>query len=146
MSTGDCKTLKRNLGGISKDYIRERGHEAFPIVSLLWKRIMFDFSTMILTKMENRKNELSKQLLFYYANSEMFPNRTKTEDVLRFDSTSSMERHLEKCKKSALILSNQDAILLYITFKVKKKPVYYGKNDSLWGYISYGYFARHLLH
>lgn len=148
LSNGEQDALKQNLG-VEQTYTQENGHEAFPVVSKLWRRVMLSLSYSYWGSLVNMKSKLSKDLWLYFNHSKMFPAEIENRDSPDYGRTSSVaiENHMENCEKSAVIVSNEEAILLYSNLKVKKKPAYFGKNliqETLMGYKFRGYFPPNI--
>ncbi len=79
----------------------------------------------------------------------MFPADAKNTSLQEYGKTSrqAIGSHMEKCDKSAVILSNEDAILSYNNLKVRNKPAYFGENviqETLMGYKFCGYFPPNI--
>lgn len=143
--------LKRQSNmSTGNSYFRWNGHEAFPIVSELWRAVTSSLSTAKYKKMSLLGNHLTKKSWYYLNNSEMMPLKKKNSG--KYVTGESLEQmlsmHIGKCNKSAMILPDEMALQLFAILKAVKQPVFFGKDiihEKLSGYRYYGYFPENII-
>ncbi len=90
------------------------------------------------------KNKMSKRMWWYMENSEI-PDLNYTSGMTLPDIGNSLDAHLSKCNKSALIHSEITVVEEFAEHKAQNQPVYIGKeiiSESFDGYMVAGRFAK----
>ncbi len=134
---GQIVTLLKQHGSII-------AHEAVPVVSELCFVIMQqlrpsrrDGSKLSLLFL---KDEVSQQMWKYINHSRMLPDFGQDD----YENISTiLNIHMNRCNKSAMIISRQKATKLHKILKSLGKPSYLGKDtifETFWGYQFKGYF------
>lgn len=86
----------------------------------------------------------------YMNNADLFPNwKTITENGNNTKNTNHLVNpHLYECKKSAVILDKNLALVVFANFTKMDKPVFYGKDiihETFEGYHFFGHFPKEVL-
>lgn len=121
------------------------GHEAFPVVSQV-RDFLYRKASRILGYREKFKlMEVPSHFQVYWNNSKLFPHWTYIEDT---DNVTEliyklMIPHLQPCKTSAVITTENIAHVLYHNLAMAKKPVYLAQ-DSVVEYFE-GYRMNSLI-
>lgn len=96
------------------------------------------------------QNQLGNNTWNFLQNSKIFPAWNEENGALGYWESMSqiLGFHMGQCNKSAMILSNPDAIRLYTVLSMREKPVYFGKDiidESILGYRYFGLFPTKLI-
>lgn len=141
----NLNTISTNYGFSRKgqNYTQTNGHEAFPIVSLLFHTINQEnpwYETLPdLLKWKKRSNAT----MFYVNTSQLFPNWRNVVSKSQYNSKELIGKYLQKCYKQAAIFDEYDAEKVYHSLLGKKKPVYFGKDIIYKAYHGFD-FSGHL--
>lgn len=139
-------------------FYKTSAHEYFPIVSELWYMIMlqwYPFSTL-----DNSKEKISRKTWFYLNHSQLYymdwitmfsldmQTMIKSATLSLTNSYAWAYEHLSKCDKSALIMEESQALVIYTNLSRHGAPAFWGKDvifQTLYGYALDGQFPLHLI-
>lgn len=134
---------------VSDELEKISNHEYFPVVSRLWYDIMIRFYPW--NKMKKFYARLGSRTRFYLQHSHIYgeqkilaTNITKAYNFVDGVYKNWQEHafeHLQQCNYSALILHQNQALIIYTKLGRLKAPVFYGKdiiNENMQGYKLYG--------
>lgn len=145
LSDYDFEILK-DATKISNEYVKENGHEAYPIISqLLRDSTKHFYHTRRLH--EYAKGVISERLWYYLNNTELFPQWRKASKW--FNHTQALViPHLRTCNKSAVILEENIARIAYSYIRIQTSNVYYGKDtifENINGYKTFGQLTEKVI-
>lgn len=130
---------------VAEDYIKINNHEAFPIASQLWGSIAFHFyGGMELSTVGKR---ISETAWYYLNNTQLFPEwRTYARAANKTNAL--VIPHLKSCNKSAVILNEGLARVVFSRLKKPGRNLYFGKDvvmENIYGYETFGQFPNEII-